>query len=60
MKVYIYVKNDKYQLPIAIADTRAELSRVMKKPTRWAKERLMAQRKNINTKHRYLVLELDI
>ena len=60
MKVYVYVKNDKYQLPIAVADTQRELSRMLKKCPQRAKLSLHGQKKNPDTKRKHLILEVNI
>jgi hypothetical protein len=60
MKVFVYVKNDRYKLPMAIADTRKELSMLMKKDPLWASVVLMDQRKNPDRKRDHLILEVEI
>lgn len=61
MKLYLCVTNDKYELPLAVAETQAELAemRHVDHTTISAALRRKFKKHNINKKHKYVEVEVD-
>ena len=57
-KVYMYVTDDKYELPLAVADTQAELAKLTH-TTQNAISSSISHAKSRNGKSQYIEVSLD-
>lgn len=59
MKLYICIEKDKYELPLAVADSQRELARMLGVNSRAVSQGIYNSRKGKNSKYKEVMVDDD-
>lgn len=59
MRLYVYVSDDEYELPIAVGDTMRELAKLLGVSEASVRQAYYRKRKNKVQKSQYIIVEVE-